>query len=80
MDADSLLALVRFHAWANDRILATAAELSIRLQVLRKHPFAQRSFELKRNGCTATTDDDAQETVGLRGRCERASGRATLDR
>ena len=28
MDADSLLALVRFHAWANDRILATAADLS----------------------------------------------------
>jgi uncharacterized damage-inducible protein DinB len=28
MDADSLLALVRFHAWANDRILATAAGLS----------------------------------------------------
>ena len=28
MDADSLLALVRFHAWANDRILTTAAGLS----------------------------------------------------
>ncbi len=28
MDADSLLALVRFHAWANDRILTTAADLS----------------------------------------------------
>ena len=28
MDGDSLLALVRFHAWANDRILATAAGLS----------------------------------------------------
>ena len=28
MDADSLLALVRFHAWANDRILATADDLS----------------------------------------------------
>lgn len=28
MDAGSLLALVRFHAWANDRILATAAHLS----------------------------------------------------
>ena len=28
MDADSLLALVRFHAWANDRILMTAAGLS----------------------------------------------------
>jgi uncharacterized damage-inducible protein DinB len=28
MDRDSLLAFVRFHAWANDRILATAAELS----------------------------------------------------
>ena len=28
MDADSLLALVRFHVWANDRILATAADLS----------------------------------------------------
>jgi uncharacterized damage-inducible protein DinB len=28
MDADTLLALVRFHAWANDRILATAEDLS----------------------------------------------------
>ena len=28
MDADSLLAFVRFHAWANDRILTTAADLS----------------------------------------------------
>ena len=28
MDAESLLALVRFHAWANDRILTTAAGLS----------------------------------------------------
>lgn len=28
MDADSLLAVVRFHAWANDRILATATGLS----------------------------------------------------
>jgi uncharacterized damage-inducible protein DinB len=28
MDAESLLALVRFHAWANDRILATAVDLS----------------------------------------------------
>lgn len=28
MDADSLLALVRFHAFANDRILTTAADLS----------------------------------------------------
>lgn len=28
VDADSLLALVRFHAWANDRILTTAAGLS----------------------------------------------------
>ena len=28
MDGDSLLALVRFHAWANDRILTTAAGLS----------------------------------------------------
>ena len=28
MDADQLLALVRFHAWANDRILTTAAGLS----------------------------------------------------
>ena len=27
MDTDSLLALVRFHAWANDRILTTAAGL-----------------------------------------------------
>ena len=27
MDGDSLLALVRFHAWANDRILITAARL-----------------------------------------------------
>ena len=27
MDADSLLAFVRFHAWANDRILSTAADL-----------------------------------------------------
>ena len=28
MDADTLLAFVRFHAWANDKILTTAAELS----------------------------------------------------
>jgi uncharacterized damage-inducible protein DinB len=28
MDGDSLLAFVRFHAWANDRILTTAADLS----------------------------------------------------
>ena len=28
MDGDSLLAFVRFHAWANDRILMTAAGLS----------------------------------------------------
>ena len=28
MDADSLLGLVRFHAFANDRILTTAADLS----------------------------------------------------
>lgn len=28
MDAESLLALVRFHAWANDRILKAAAGLS----------------------------------------------------
>ncbi len=28
MDAESLLALVRFHAWANDRILTTAEGLS----------------------------------------------------
>lgn len=28
MDADTLLAFVRFHAWANDRILTTAAGLS----------------------------------------------------
>ena len=28
IDAETLLAFVRFHAWANDRILATAAELS----------------------------------------------------
>jgi uncharacterized damage-inducible protein DinB len=28
MDADTLLAFVRFHAWANDRILATAAGLT----------------------------------------------------
>jgi len=28
MDSDSLLAFVRYHAWANDRILTTAAELS----------------------------------------------------
>ena len=28
VDADTLLMLVRFHAWANDRILTTAAELS----------------------------------------------------
>jgi len=27
VDADSLLALVRFHAWANDRVLMTAAGL-----------------------------------------------------
>ena len=28
MDGDSLLAFVRYHAWANDRVLTTAAELS----------------------------------------------------
>jgi len=28
VDADTLFALVRFHAWANDRILTTAAGLS----------------------------------------------------
>lgn len=28
MDADTLLPLVRFHAWANDRILMTAAGLT----------------------------------------------------
>ena len=28
MDRDSLLAFVRFHAWANDRIMTTAAGLS----------------------------------------------------
>jgi uncharacterized damage-inducible protein DinB len=28
VDADDLLAFVRFHAWANDRILTTAAALS----------------------------------------------------
>jgi uncharacterized damage-inducible protein DinB len=28
MDRESLLAFVRYHAWANDRILTTAAELS----------------------------------------------------
>jgi uncharacterized damage-inducible protein DinB len=28
VDADSLLSLVRFHAWANDRILTTTAGLS----------------------------------------------------
>jgi uncharacterized damage-inducible protein DinB len=28
MDRESLLAFVRFHAWANDRILTTTAELS----------------------------------------------------
>ena len=28
MDADTLLAFVRFHAWANDRILTTAVGLS----------------------------------------------------
>lgn len=28
MDADTLLAFARFHAWANDRILTTAAALS----------------------------------------------------
>jgi uncharacterized damage-inducible protein DinB len=28
MDAESLLAFVRFHAWANDKILTTAADLS----------------------------------------------------
>jgi uncharacterized damage-inducible protein DinB len=28
MDADTMLAFVRFHAWANDRILTTAAGLS----------------------------------------------------
>jgi len=28
MDADSLLAFVRYHAWANDRILTVAAQLT----------------------------------------------------
>jgi uncharacterized damage-inducible protein DinB len=28
MDAESLLAFVRFHAWANDKIMTTAAELT----------------------------------------------------
>jgi uncharacterized damage-inducible protein DinB len=28
VDADSLLVLVRYHAWANDRLLSTAAELT----------------------------------------------------
>jgi uncharacterized damage-inducible protein DinB len=28
MDRDSLLTFIRFHAWANDRILTTAAQLS----------------------------------------------------
>jgi len=28
MDTDSLLAFVRFHAWANDKILTTAGELT----------------------------------------------------
>ncbi len=28
MDGDTLLAFVRFHAWANDRVLTTAAGLS----------------------------------------------------
>src|SRR4026208_420689 len=28
MDAESLLAFVRFHAWANDRIMTTTAGLS----------------------------------------------------
>ena len=28
MDADSLLAFVRYQAWANDRLLTTAADLS----------------------------------------------------
>jgi uncharacterized damage-inducible protein DinB len=28
MDADSLLAIVRFHAWANQRVIETAAKLS----------------------------------------------------
>ena len=28
MDGDSLLAFVRFHAWANDRIMTTAVDLS----------------------------------------------------
>jgi uncharacterized damage-inducible protein DinB len=28
MDGDSLLAFVRYHAWANDRIMTTAADLS----------------------------------------------------
>jgi uncharacterized damage-inducible protein DinB len=28
MDGESLLAFVRYHAWANDRLLTTAAELS----------------------------------------------------
>ena len=31
MDAASLLALVRFHAWANDRILSTMNGLSMKM-------------------------------------------------
>jgi len=47
MDATSLLAFVRFHAWANDRILTTAADLSdqeLRRDALLDHGSAFRTL------------------------------------
>jgi uncharacterized damage-inducible protein DinB len=47
VDQDSLLAFVRFHAWANDRILATAAGLSeeeLRRDAVLDHGSAFQTF------------------------------------
>jgi uncharacterized damage-inducible protein DinB len=47
MDQDSLLAFVRFHAWANDRILTTAAGLSeeeLRRNAVLDHGSAFQTF------------------------------------
>ena len=43
----------------------TSTESSIRFEVGRKHPFPQRLAELKRDGGTAGTDDEAEETTGV---------------
>ena len=49
MDADSLLALVRFHAFANDKVLTTAAALSDE-EFRRRGPFDHGSaFETVRH-------------------------------